>query len=199
MTVLEPGVDGRTARAHRTRRAVVEALLDLIREGDPRPTAPKIAERAGVSLRSIFQHYSDLETLFAAAGRLHLAQVQEVLDPAPDPTASLPDRIEAFVNQRARVLDFVAPVARAAAIQEPFSAQLRSNRDFAVHALRRHIEHIFAPELETRPEPARTETLRALEMASSWSAWDELRTWGGLDQPGTTAVMKRTIGALLSS
>src|ERR1043165_6133853 len=60
-------VDGRTARAQRTRAAVVDALLQLINEGDLRPTAPRIAERAKVSLRSVFQHFTDLEALYAAA------------------------------------------------------------------------------------------------------------------------------------
>src|SRR3989304_5263636 len=59
--------DGRSARAARTRDAVVEALLTLIEEGDLRPTAQRVAEHARVSLRSVFQHFRDLESLFAAA------------------------------------------------------------------------------------------------------------------------------------
>ena len=46
-----PRVDGRTARSERTRTAIVDAHLQLIREGDLRPTAEKIAKQAGVSLR----------------------------------------------------------------------------------------------------------------------------------------------------
>ena len=49
---LAAHVDGRLGRGTRARTAVVDALLDLIEEGDLRPTAPRIAERAGVSLRS---------------------------------------------------------------------------------------------------------------------------------------------------
>ena len=49
MPVLAP-LDGRLARSARTRHAVVDALLDLLGEGDLRPTAARIAERAGVSL-----------------------------------------------------------------------------------------------------------------------------------------------------
>src|SRR4051812_40199139 len=44
--------DGRNVRAERTRKAVVEALLELLDEGDVRPTAERIAVRAGVSERS---------------------------------------------------------------------------------------------------------------------------------------------------
>ena len=42
-------VDGRVARANRTRIAVVDALLQLIDEGDLRPTAARIAEQAAVA------------------------------------------------------------------------------------------------------------------------------------------------------
>src|SRR3954470_18279608 len=53
-------VDGRTARATRTREAVVSAVLDLVNEGNPKPTAREIADRAGVSLRSVYVHFDDL-------------------------------------------------------------------------------------------------------------------------------------------
>ena len=59
-------IDGRLARSARTRHAVVDALLDLLGEGDLRPTAARIAERAGVSLRIVFHHFEDLR---GSAGR----------------------------------------------------------------------------------------------------------------------------------
>src|ERR1044072_5768679 len=63
----EAATDGRSARAARTRDAVVEALLSLLDEGNLRPTARQVAERAGVSLRSVYVHFDDLEDLFTAA------------------------------------------------------------------------------------------------------------------------------------
>lgn len=62
-------VDGRAARAERTRAAIVEAHLALIDAGDLRPTGERIAERAGVSLRTLWTNFKDMETLFAATGR----------------------------------------------------------------------------------------------------------------------------------
>jgi len=64
---VPPVLDGRTARSARTRDAVVRALLGLISEGDVRPTAGRIAERAGISLRSVYVHFDDLDDLFLAA------------------------------------------------------------------------------------------------------------------------------------
>src|SRR5215208_6794482 len=67
--------DGRTARAERTREAVVEALLELLDGGDVRPTAA----RAGVSERSVFQHFRDREALFEAAARRQYERVAPTL------------------------------------------------------------------------------------------------------------------------
>ena len=50
-------------RGQRNRDAVVQSFLDLIAEGDLSPTAQKVAERAGVSLRSVFHHFEDMEQL----------------------------------------------------------------------------------------------------------------------------------------
>src|SRR5262245_42069407 len=62
------GIDGRTARSMRTKAAIVDACLALVDAGDLRPTAPRVAEKAGVSVRSVFQHFADLDSLFAAVG-----------------------------------------------------------------------------------------------------------------------------------
>ena len=61
--------DGRLTRAARTRTAVVDALLTLNERGELRPTARDIAAEAGVSLRSVYVHFDDLEALFVESSR----------------------------------------------------------------------------------------------------------------------------------
>jgi hypothetical protein len=46
-------VDGRSARAQRTRDAVVEALVALLEEGDLQPTTSSIADKAVAQLDKI--------------------------------------------------------------------------------------------------------------------------------------------------
>ncbi len=62
----------------RTRRAVVDALLALLDEGDLKPSAERVAERAGVSLRALWANFTDLETLYAAAGQRQLERQSEL-------------------------------------------------------------------------------------------------------------------------
>jgi TetR/AcrR family transcriptional regulator, regulator of autoinduction and epiphytic fitness len=137
-------LDGRVARSHRTREAVVDALLDLINEGDLQPTAARIAERAKVSLRLVFHHFNDLETIYAALAKRQLERVAPLMKPAISPSMPLASRIGEFVAQRARTLEFIAPVRRAALLREPFTPSLANQLAGARTLARRQIQTCFA-------------------------------------------------------
>ncbi|WP_349876702.1 TetR/AcrR family transcriptional regulator [Micromonospora sp. HUAS YX12] len=188
-------VDGRAARAERTRAAIVEAHLALIDSGDLRPTGERIAERAGVSLRTLWTNFKDMETLFAATGRRVGERQAALWRPVP-PELPLTGRIAAFCDQRARLLEVLAPSARASALREPFSPQLRRNRETAIARVRQEIESVFGPEL-AHAGPDREQLLDALTVAGTWSAWSMMRDSMGLDVEAARAVMARTLGALL--
>jgi len=189
-------IDGRTARARRTREAIVDAVLGLLDAGDLRPSVEDIAARAGVSPRSIFQHFGDRETLLGAVGMRQTERVSQIVEHLPD-TGPFDERVEAFVEQRARVLEFITPVRRAAVLNEPFSegshAGLQAFRAFK----RAEAERVFAPELDARPAAEREEVVRALGAATDWNTWEALRAHQGLSVADAGAVMRRTIRALL--
>ncbi|WP_239088078.1 TetR/AcrR family transcriptional regulator [Planosporangium mesophilum] len=189
-------VDGRTARAVRTRRAVVDAFLVLLGEGELRPTAERIAERAGVSLRALWTNFADLETLYAAAGQRQLEQQAE-LARRINPRLPLEQRVAALARQRAQVLEFLAPVARAAQLREPFSAQLRANRARQYQIAREELAQLFAAEL-TAAGPRSEELLNALTAASTWPAWSALRDDLGLGAQAARQTMARMLYSLLS-
>src|SRR5262249_54779462 len=56
-------LDGRRQRSERTRELIIEAYLALLRETPKIPTSSQIAERAGYSVRSVFERFPDLLTL----------------------------------------------------------------------------------------------------------------------------------------
>ncbi|WP_346534192.1 TetR/AcrR family transcriptional regulator [Micromonospora sp. DPT] len=188
-------VDGRSARAERTRTAIVDAHLALIDEGDLRPTGERIAERAGVSLRTLWTNFKDMETLFAATGR-RVSERQESMVRPISPELPLTRRIGEFSAQRARMLEVLAPSARASALREPFSPQLRRNREGNIARVRGEIETVFGPEL-AHAGPGREQLLDALTVASTWSAWSMMRDAMGLDVEAARATLTRILGALL--
>ena len=174
----EWSADGRAARSERTRRAIVDAMRGLHHDGDLRPTAPRIAERAGVSVRTVWQHFDDLETLLVEAGRRDLEIAASFVTPieASLPTAA---RVDALVEQRARMFEEMAPPWRAARVHVPFSAQLQTNRDTLMDLAREQVRDLFAPELEAADDPQTM--LDAVHVASSWATWESLRTDVKLD------------------
>lgn len=188
-------VDGRTARTLRTRAAIVDAHVALLAEGGLRPTADQIATRAGVSVRSLWIHFPDLEALFAATAAEVLAR-QDVAFRPVDPALPLAARIDAFCRQRAAVLERVAPFARASILREPFSPALRDYRQRHVQRVLDEVRVLFGAELEQGAEPAAT--THAIAAAATWGSWASLRDDLGLSAARSRAVMVRTVTALLT-
>lgn len=189
-------IDGRTARARRTREAIVDATLALLDGGNLRPSAEEIAERAGVSPRSIFQHFGDRETLSRAVGARQTERVSQIVEHLPD-SGPFAVRVDAFVDQRARVLEFITPVRRSALLNEPFSTGSR-NAIQAFRAFKRaEAERVFALELAAFPAAQRAELQRAVGAACDWSTWEALRSHQDLSVDEARAVMRRTLVALL--
>jgi AcrR family transcriptional regulator len=59
--------DGRHQRVERGKAAVMEALMGLFAEGKFAPTIAEVAERAGVSERTLFRYFSSFNELVAEA------------------------------------------------------------------------------------------------------------------------------------
>lgn len=191
-------VDGRNLRAERTRTALATAYLDLLTEGDLRPTAERIAERAKVSPRSVFKHFPDRESLFAAASEIQEARVRELIgDDLPDPSAPLEERLDAFVEQRARFHEFVAPVRRSALLTEPFSPVIAEKLQMARSAGAAHVEHVFAPELDELRGRAREDLLASLCAIAAWPTWESLRRHQDLSAERARAILRSMLAAQL--
>jgi TetR/AcrR family transcriptional regulator, regulator of autoinduction and epiphytic fitness len=165
--------DGRVQRGARNRSAIVDALIALLEEGNPKPSASDIAARAGVSVRSVFQHYDDLETLYGALVARQTEYVLEML-PQVDPALPLAPRIEAFVAGRARIFERVTPVRRATLLAAPNSPTLQHALAQTAATHEHDVASTFAADLARLPSPA--DARAAVTLATSWEAWDRLRT-----------------------
>jgi TetR/AcrR family transcriptional regulator of autoinduction and epiphytic fitness len=189
--------DGRAARSHRTRRAIIDAMRALNAAGDLRPTAPQVAERAGVSLRTVWQHFADMETLMIEAARRDLEILLQLIKPikADQPLA---DRTELFVSQRARVLEQMTPSWRAGRTFEPFSPQLQRAKAQVVRLARAELESVFAPELGQLAADRRAQLARALHAISLWAFWESLRTELGLTRQQARQTVTGMFTTLLS-
>lgn len=171
-------------------------MLALIEEGDLRPTAQRVAERAGVSLRSVFQHFDQLDALQAAVADRQVQRIFAGLRRVPR-DGPLQTRVEDFVAQRTRLLEQISPVRRSAVLAEPWSPEIAKRLRAVRNLGRREVEVVFAAELQPLRPAERRETLEALAVAASWSSWEALRSHQGLTPAAARRVMARTFRALL--
>jgi AcrR family transcriptional regulator len=190
--------DGRAARALRTREAIVDACIALVEEGDLRPTAPRIAERAGVSVRSVFQHFDDLPSLHIAVTESIAERMAALVAPI-DATLPLDDRIARFVEQRSNLLEAMTPFRVAAGVHGPFAPEIRRAMRAGSAFLRAEVEQVFAPELARFPEAVRAEAAEALATVSSWATWETLRMEWDDDPARARAVLARLVRAVVGS
>lgn len=195
-TQSPPRVDGRTARSRRARVEVATALLDLLSEGIIDPTAAQIAQRAGVSLRLVFHHFADMESVYTTAAELQLARVLpriKIIDPA----LPFERRVAKFIQGQRRIYEQVSPVRRAALRREPSSPELARRLRSGYELARNLINAVFDRELKMLGAREAAEVAWALEVATSWESWEFLRKRQKLAPAKASKVVERTIRALL--
>lgn len=166
-------------------------------EGELRPTAPRVAERAGVSVRSVFQHFDDLPSLHIAVTERIAERVSVLLHPV-DSAMPFDQRLAAFVRYRSALLEAITPFQRAAQVHGPFSPEIRQAVRAATGYLRSEVVRAFQPELDRVPEPERREVLDGLAIVLSWSSWDALRSDDDRSVEEAAAVTSRLVRALLA-
>ncbi len=172
-------VDGRRLRSERTKQLIVEAYISLLREGSKAPTATRIAERAGYSVRSIFERFPDLLALRVAAVGYAVAEAAArsvVRNGVGDRRVRLASQVES----RAQTCERWLPLWRALSSAQDESAELQQLFKFVREAIRRRLELMYKAELATLAEAARKQTLIAIELLLDFESWGRMRELYGL-------------------
>lgn len=168
--------DGRVLRGERTRQHIAEAMVDLIESGNHGPTSQEIADRAGVSLRLIFHHYADMESIFETAGLIQAGRHWQKLQTIP-PTGPLAERVAATVHQRRKLYTAINPVREAVLVRAPENPAVLKLLEAGRKRLRTELETTFEPEL-AHANGGRKTLVDAMELVTSWDAWHALRSDG---------------------
>jgi TetR/AcrR family transcriptional regulator, regulator of autoinduction and epiphytic fitness len=158
----------------RNREAVVDALLDFYREGNLRPSTDEIAERVGLSPRSLFRYFDDVDDLAGAAVARAQSRVLNLLAVEAEPDSERSLRVKALVDQRFRVFDAVGHAATVTRLRAPFqpvlATTLQENRAF----FRLQVADLFAAELSALPSARARDVLAALDVLTSYESYDLL-------------------------
>ena len=188
-------VDGRRQRREDNRKAVLDALVEMFAEGVYQPSSNEIAERAGLSPRSLFRYFDDVDDLSRAAIERQLAAARPLLDIGVGPEAPLETRIQRLAEARVRLFEAIAPAARAARVCAPrrpvIAEQMREARSYYRHQVAR----LFAAELDRTGG----DLLPALDVLCSFESYDLLRRDQGLSRARTVTALIEALTALLDS
>jgi AcrR family transcriptional regulator len=172
-------VDGRRLRSERTKQLIIEAFLTLLREDPTMPTAVQIAEKAGYSVRSIFERFPDLTALRVAAADYALSQAQ-ALAPPRHVTADRPTRIRSQVETRAFTCERGLGLWRVLLDYQDESEELKQRGQLARERTVGRMELMYKPELSTLPDVERKQLLIALEALTDMEVWARMRELHGL-------------------
>ncbi|MDH3705411.1 MAG: TetR/AcrR family transcriptional regulator [Acidimicrobiia bacterium] len=189
--------DGRTARRDRNRDAVVDALLELHRMGNLAPTVAEVAAHSGVSHRSVFRYFDDIDELGRAAVERQMSLVAHLLELPDVAGRPLEQRVEALVEQRMILYDAVRPTARVARLREPFQPVIAQTIADSRQLLGDQLAVVFEPELRAMEPGAADRALAACDVLLSFESAELLRQARQLSVAEASAVLRDGILALL--
>lgn len=195
----EPSADGRRQRRDRNRDAVVRALLSLYNEGNLDPSTEEIASRSGVSARSLFRYFDDVNDLCEAAIEQQRLDNAHLVPVKAAPDMPLADRIDAVARQRCELFETVESAAIVSRLRAPFQLVVANSLTAGRAYLRHQLEALFAAELSAMPAATATARLAAADVATSFEAWRLLRDDQGFTQATATAALAEALAALLTA
>jgi AcrR family transcriptional regulator len=163
----------RAERQEETRQRVVAAAVELhTTRGPSRTTVQAIADRAGVTRPTVYAHFPDERSLFAACSG-HVRATVPPPDPTPwraitDPDERLATALRDLYRYYERLEPLLENVERDAAVM-PVIAELNADR-------LRYLEEVRAVVLEGWParRGARARLRRAIGHALEFGTWQSL-------------------------
>ncbi len=197
MALQSSRIDGRRLRSERTKQLIIEAYLALAREKSPQvPTAAEIAQRAGYSVRSVFERFPDIHALQVAAVDYAMVQVA-ALAPTHDGRGERQARIRTQVESRAQGCERWLPLWRSLITNHGDSPDLQKRIVASRERVMGRLQVMYAPELSTLDEKERRHLLIVLEALTDVESWARMREFFGLSFDDACGTWRQAIDRLL--
>jgi len=185
--------DGRKQRSVRSRDRIKSSIITLIRGGNYSPRAIDISEHSGLSMRTVFRHIDDMESLLREiAGDLQKEMLPQFLQPysATDWRKQLDEQI----SRRAKTWEYVLPIRLSASLRRFQSKFLLEEYSQLLELERASLKAVLPKELV-----ADDVLFAAVNEAVGVGCWISLRVDQGLSPEGAEAVLRRTVYALIDT
>jgi AcrR family transcriptional regulator len=196
MALSSTSLDGRRLRSERTKQLIMDAYIALLRESPEIPTASQIAARAGISTRSIFERFVDLQGLSLATVD-HAFAIGEAQAVVRNADGDRQTRVRSHVETRAVTCERWLPVWRVVIANQGKLEELRGRVLFIRRAIVKRMELMYEPELGVLSSEGRRDLLIALEALIDFESWGRMRELYGLSFDEACSVWRRTIDRML--
>ncbi|APA99200.1 TetR/AcrR family transcriptional regulator [Nocardia seriolae] len=184
----------RRRNPEQTRKAIIEGLLAAVHDGEFDPTTRGIAERAGVSERSIFVHFPTRTALLTAAVDLQSEQVEALIADV-DPGLPLAQRIDAVVRQGEAIFTLQREPRVLGLIESLRTPAVDTRMRLTDKRIRDALARVFAPELD------RAESARLLDLVDATVGWPyrhHLMDRRGLSKRAASDAVRQALTAMLT-
>lgn len=167
-------------------------MIELVSDGVLAPTAQQIADRAGIGIRTLFRHFSDMESLFEEADAQKRESYEEQFI-GGDRSGSLDVRIQHAVERRAAAYEITKNAILSTHAQIWRYEFLRKNYAGYLRALRKDLDD-WLPELKDLERCDR----EAVDAVASFEMWHRLREYQGLSKKMSIEIIAGMLARLVS-
>jgi AcrR family transcriptional regulator len=185
--------DGRRLRSERSRQAIIDAMLGLVDEGNLLPTAQQVADKAEVGIRTVFRHFSDMESLYVSADA-QSRDDYEALFVGGNREGTLEERILHAVERHANGYEKSKNTILSAQAQLWRYEVLRKNYARYQRGLRKDLDG-WLPELKSVSASER----EAVDALASFEMWHRLRYHQGLSKKQSTGIVVDLLSRLVAA
>ena len=198
VTAPQPRIDGRNARRDRNSEAVLDAVNELFTEGKLVPSVEEVAQRSGVSLRSVYRYFDDTDALLRAAVARRVTLLADLFVLPDVGVGPLADRIERYVAHRLALYARLAPSVRAALLRAPHTPLIAEQIERRRRELLAQTEEHFATELGSLAPAAAEATLACVDALCQFESVEHLRVRRKMSKARTRAALVRGLTALFA-
>jgi len=193
MTSVTQLHDGRRLRSERSRKAMIDAALELIEDGNYAPTAKQISARAGVGIRSFFRQFEDMDQFFAAVDEQTVGSFWERFLHEGDREGVLTERLDSIVATYAKAFEEHRSLLLATKSLRWSSRVLKENYERYQQISRANKER-WLPEIRQLPSDER----ELADAYLSFEMWHRLRDIQGLSCESTETLILKALENLLT-
>ena len=186
-----PASDGRRRRSETSRERIVAAMLELVAEGPISPSADQVAVRAAIGLRTVFRHFTDMESLYAEMTAILSKRYEAWL--APFAAAEWRGQLAEMLDRRVTTYEALMPFKRAADAHRHASPTIAGNYRATLKLMRARLAALLPESVATDPM-----IFEMLDLLLSFETWQRLRVEQGLSPEQARAIIATDIDRRLA-